>query len=148
MRTLAEQQARFIQDLVDARWQPPEPTAPAPVVLTWATGGPYPHDYNPRTAGGFGCDPCHGCGKRPEAGARIWMNCYHDLYCDPCARRNDAAWRGQRHPFKPPMFGNTYCSHGACGATRDGEQHQPAGTNPIERRVNDVPHARAGQGGT
>lgn len=97
-------------------------TATERETLTWATGGPYPHDYQPRTAGRFGCDRCDGCSKSPQAGARIWMNCYHDLYCDGCARRLDAAWRGQRHPFERPAFGDTYCAK--CGATRDGEQHQ------------------------
>lgn len=93
----------------------------ARTLLTWATGGPYPHDYHPRTAGAA-CDRCWSCGQCPAAGARVWMNCYGDLYCDPCARRQDAAWRGQRHPFERPQNGDTYC--GKCGAERDGEQHQ------------------------
>jgi hypothetical protein len=57
--------------------------------LVFSIGG-YPHVYKPRTAGDFGCDPCWSCETGPAAGARIWMNCYGDLYCDACARRNAA----------------------------------------------------------
>jgi hypothetical protein len=54
--------------------------------LTWKTGG-YSHTYRPTVAGRWGCDPCWGCDQRPAAGARVWLNSYGDLWCDPCATR-------------------------------------------------------------
>lgn len=97
---------------------------PTTETLTWATGGPYPHGYHPRTASPRGgCDPCRACRQTPAPGSRVWFNCYGDLYCDTCARRLDAAWRAQRHPFEKPPSGDTYCAHNGCGATRDAEQH-------------------------
>lgn len=89
--------------------------------LTWATGGPYPHEYKRRVAGNFGCDPCWHCRQSPAGGEPVWMNCYGDLYCDPCAQKLAAAWLAQRHAFERPPFGDTYCAR--CGATRDGVQH-------------------------
>jgi hypothetical protein len=101
----------------------PDGTAEAPAVLYWATGGPYVHEYNQRTAGGWGCDPCAACRQSPAPGSVIYMNCYHDLYCGACALERAGAWLAQRHPFVPPMFGDTYCSRSGCGAKRNDPQH-------------------------
>jgi hypothetical protein len=48
------------------------------------TIGRYPDTFTASTAGPWGCDPCWSCSKRPSQGATVWMNCYGDLYCDPC----------------------------------------------------------------
>lgn len=62
---------------------------PEPETLAWATSV-VTFTYRPRTAGPHGCDPCLGCRKHPPHGARIWVNCYGDIYCDPCARKRAA----------------------------------------------------------
>jgi hypothetical protein len=68
------------------------------IELVWCVGG-YPHTYRPSVAGQWGCDRCWGCDQRPAAGARVWMNSYGDLYCDPCAQR--LASSHARHVHRP-----------------------------------------------
>jgi hypothetical protein len=54
--------------------------------LTWKTGG-YPHTYHVSRAGGYGCNPCWHCQRRPGRGEYVWTNTYGDLYCNRCAQR-------------------------------------------------------------
>lgn len=63
-----------------------------PAVLAFDVGG-YTSRFHRREAGPFGCDPCAACDGRPAEGATVWMNNYHDLYCDPCAQARSEAWR-------------------------------------------------------
>jgi hypothetical protein len=72
--------------------------------ITISIGG-YPHTFKPYTAGKWGCDPCWGCGQYPTVGARVWMDSYGDLYCDPCAQACVYAYlnRPENSPETVPM---------------------------------------------
>jgi len=48
---------------------------------TYRHGG-YAITYHARTAGKFGCDPCLRCGRRPQEGETVWLDCYGDLLCN------------------------------------------------------------------
>lgn len=49
-------------------------------------GGNFPRKFTLHVAGPHGCEPCDN-GHEIAAGARLWVNCYGDHRCDPCAQR-------------------------------------------------------------
>lgn len=57
--------------------------------LTWGSYGGT--TYHSSTVGRWGCDHCWSCQRHPNEGETVWQNCYGDLYCDQCARRNASA---------------------------------------------------------
>ncbi len=84
--------------LIECRGCPAVEPAPAPPVgyrdgdsrprlaVRIVGDGWYAYELEQSTAGPWGCDPCHRCGRHPAEGAPVWHDGYGAVRCDPCVR--------------------------------------------------------------